>query len=94
MGVSWRSLLLAVLAGIVITLLTRMQHAGDDLGPKLVADIAMSFVLVAAQLFRSVLDSILMFTGLLGGHAAYTWGDWARARGWSAWATSSAASAW
>jgi hypothetical protein len=27
LGVSWRSLLLAVLAGIVITLLTRMQHA-------------------------------------------------------------------
>src|SRR6201994_4749273 len=30
LGVSWRSLLLAVLAGVVITLLTRMQHAGDD----------------------------------------------------------------
>jgi formate/nitrite transporter FocA (FNT family) len=27
LGVSWHSLLLAVLAGIVITLLTRMQHA-------------------------------------------------------------------
>jgi len=37
-----------------------MQHATDDLGPKLVA---MSFVLVPAQLFHSVLDSILMFTG-------------------------------
>jgi len=83
LGVSWRSLLLAVLAGIVITLLTRMQHASDDLGPKLVAGVAMSFVLVAAQLFHSVLDSILMFTGLLGGQAAYTWSDWAQALGWS-----------
>ncbi len=84
LGVSWRSLLLAVLAGMVITLLTRMQHASDDLGPKLVAGVAMSFVLVAAQLFHSVLDSILMFTGLLGGQAAYTWSDWAQALGWSA----------
>jgi formate/nitrite transporter FocA (FNT family) len=83
LGVSWRSLLLAVLAGIVITLLTRMQHASDDLGPKLVAGVAMSFALVAAQLFHSVLDSILMFTGLLGGQAAYTWIDWAQALGWS-----------
>lgn len=83
LGVSWRSLLLAVLAGIVITLLTRMQHASDDLGPKLVAGVAMSFALVAAQLFHSVLDSILMFTGLLGGQAAYTWSDWAQALGWS-----------
>ena len=61
-----------------------MQHASDDLGPKLVAGVAMSFALVAAQLFHSVLDSILMFAGLLGGRAAYTWGDWARALGWSA----------
>jgi formate/nitrite transporter FocA (FNT family) len=83
LGVSWRSLILAVLAGVVITLLTRMQHAGDDLGPRLVAGIAMSFVLVAAQLFHSVLDSIFMFTGLLGGHAAYTWADWAGALAWS-----------
>jgi formate-nitrite transporter family protein len=84
LGVSWRSLLLAVLAGVVITLLTRMQHATDDLGPKLVAAIAMSFVLVAAQLFHSVLDSIFMFTGLLGGQAHYTRADWALALAWSA----------
>jgi formate/nitrite transporter FocA (FNT family) len=83
LGVSWRSFLLAVLAGIVITLLTRMQHASDDLGPKLVAGVAMSFVLIASQLFHSVLDSILMFTGLLSGQAAYTWADWAGALGWS-----------
>ena len=84
LGVSWRSLLLAVLAGAVITLLTRMQHATDDFGPKIVAAVAMSFVLVAAQLFHSVLDSVFMFTGLLGGRATYTWADWAGALGWSA----------
>jgi len=83
LGVSWRSLLLAVLGGVVMTLLTRMQHASDDLGPKLVAGVAMSFVLVAAQLFHSVLDSILMFTGLLGGQAAYTWANWALALAWA-----------
>jgi formate/nitrite transporter FocA (FNT family) len=84
LGFSWRSLLLAVLAGVVITLLTRMQHATDDYGPKLVAAVAMSFVLVAGQLFHSVLDSIFMFTGLLGGPAGYTWADWAGALGWAA----------
>src|SRR6201994_1795258 len=78
LGISWRSLLLAVLAGVVITLMTRMQHATDDFGPRLVAAVAMSFILVAAQLFHSVLDSIFMFTGLLGGHATYTWSDWAQ----------------
>jgi hypothetical protein len=61
-----------------------MQHASDDFGPKIVAAVAMSFVLVAAQLFHSVLDSVFMFTGLLGGRATYTWADWAGALGWSA----------
>lgn len=84
LGVSWRSFLLAVLGGVVMTLLTRMQHASDDLGPKLVAAVAMSFLLPAAQLFHSVLDSILMFAGLLGGHAAYTWGNMALALVWAA----------
>ena len=48
LGVSWRSFFLAVLAGAVITLLTRMQHATDDLGPQLVAAVMMSFVLVGS----------------------------------------------
>jgi formate/nitrite transporter FocA (FNT family) len=65
LGVSWRSLLLAVLAGIVITLLTRMQHASDDLGPKLVAGVAMSFVLVAAQLGWSGLGNLVGGIGLV-----------------------------
>ena len=46
LGISWRSFFLAVLAGAVITLLTRMQHATEDLGPQLVAAVMMSFVLV------------------------------------------------
>ena len=84
LGVSWRSFFLAVLAGAVITLLTRMQHASEALGPQLVAAVTMSFVLVGAQLFHSVLDSILMFCGLLTGKADYGYLDWLGALGWSA----------
>jgi formate/nitrite transporter FocA (FNT family) len=83
LGISWHSLLLAVLAGVVITLMTRMQHSTDELGPQLVAAVSMSFVLVGARLFHSILDSIFMFAGLLAGHASYTWADWAGALGWS-----------
>ena len=83
LGVSWRSFFLAVLAGTVITLLTRMQHASDHLGVKLAPAVLMSFVLVAGQLFHSVLDSILMFAGLLSGGAHYNWADWFGALLWS-----------
>ncbi|MEO8851933.1 MAG: formate/nitrite transporter family protein [Allobranchiibius sp.] len=84
LGVSWRSFFLAVLAGAVITLLTRMQHATDNLGVQAFAAVLMSFVLVGAQLFHSVLDSILMFAGLLTGKADYGYLDWLGALGWSA----------
>ena len=84
LGVSWRSFFLAVLAGAVITLLTRMQNASEAMGPRIVAAVMMSFVLVGAQLFHSVLDSILMFCGLLTGKADYTYLDWLGALGWSA----------
>lgn len=84
LGVSWRSFFLAVLAGTVITLLTRMQHATKNLGVRLVPAVLMSFVLVGAQLFHSVLDSILMFAGLLTGKADYGYLDWLGALGWSA----------
>jgi formate/nitrite transporter FocA (FNT family) len=84
LGVSWRSFFLAVLAGAVITLLTRMQHATENLGVRLVPAVLMSFVLVGAQLFHSVLDSFLMFAGLLTGNADYGYLDWLGALGWSA----------
>lgn len=84
LGVSWRSFFLAVLAGAVITLLTRMQHATNDMGVRIVPAVLLSFVLVGGQLFHSVLDSILMFAGLLAGHADYGYLDWLGALGWSA----------
>ncbi|GGM02751.1 formate/nitrite transporter family protein [Nakamurella endophytica] len=83
LGISWRSFFLAVLAGAVITLLTRCQHATDNLGVQLVPTVLFSFVLVGGQLFHSVLDSILMFTGLVTGRSDYGWADWAGALGWS-----------
>ncbi len=83
LGVSWESFFLAVLAGAVITLLTRMQNATESLGVGVVAAVLMSFVLVGAQLFHSVLDSILMFAGLLTGKADYGYLDWLGALGWS-----------
>lgn len=84
LGVSWRSFFLAVLAGLVITLLTRMQTATDSMGVRVVAAVMMSFVLVGAELFHSVLDSILIFAGLLTGDAGYGWADWPGALAWAA----------
>ena len=60
-----------------------MQHATNALGSEDRCCSRHVFVLVGAQLFHSVLDSILMFAGLTTGHADYGWLDWLGALGWA-----------
>ncbi|MFC8193688.1 formate/nitrite transporter family protein [Cellulomonas sp. NPDC057328] len=73
----------AVLAGAVITLMTRMQHATESMGVKLVPAILFGALLAGPQLFHSVLDSLLMFSALhVGADFGYT--DWLVRLGWAA----------
>ena len=83
LGVSARSFALAVLAGAVITLMTRMQHSTDNLGVQLVPSILFGALLSAGQLFHCVLDSLLMFAALISG-APFGYQNWAGALAWSA----------
>ncbi|WP_241248898.1 formate/nitrite transporter family protein [Rhodococcus sp. X156] len=83
LGFSLSSFALAVLAGLVITLMTRMQHAADSLGVQIVPAILFGSLLAGGQLFHSVLDSLFMFAGLHSG-SGYGYLDWLGALGWSA----------
>lgn len=83
LGVSVRSFALAVLAGAVMTLMTRMQHATDSLGVQLVPAILMGALLPIGQLFHCVLDSLFMFAALIAG-APFGYLDWLSALGWAA----------
>ena len=83
LGVSLQSFTLAVLAGAVITLMTRMQHATDNLGVQLVPAVLFSALLAGGQLFHCVLDSLFMFAALVAG-APFGYLDWLGAFGWSA----------
>ncbi|MCU7727106.1 formate/nitrite transporter family protein [Actinoplanes sp. KI2] len=75
LGVNLRSFCLAVLAGMVITLMTRMQHATESLGVRLVPALLFGALLAGGQLFHCVLDSILMFAALIAG-APFGYLDW------------------
>ncbi|MGI8678174.1 MAG: formate/nitrite transporter family protein [Jatrophihabitans sp.] len=83
LGVSAESFALAVLAGAVITLLTRMQHATESLGVQIVPAILFGALLAGGQLFHCVLDSLFMFGALIVG-APFGYLDWLAALGWSA----------
>jgi formate/nitrite transporter FocA (FNT family) len=84
LGINLRSLCMAVLAGMVITLMTRMQHATENLGVQLVPALLFGSLLAAAGLFHCVLDSIMMFAALIGGGAPFGYLAWLGALGWSA----------
>lgn len=84
LGINVRSFALAILAGAVITLMTRMQHATDNLGVQLVPAVLFGALLAGGQLFHSILDSLLMFTALHTGSAPFGYADWVLALGWSA----------
>ncbi|MHB1929464.1 MAG: formate/nitrite transporter family protein [Acidimicrobiales bacterium] len=82
-GINGRSFTRAVLAGGAITLLTRMHQGTDSEVGKLLASIAIAWVLAGLQLFHSILDSILSFAALDTGHATFGWLDWAVWLGWA-----------
>ena len=83
LGADLSSFLLAVLAGVVITLMTRMQHATESLGVQLVPAVLFGSLLSGAQLFHCVLDSVFIFAAMAAG-ADISVTTWLGALGWSA----------
>ncbi|CAN3130046.1 formate/nitrite transporter family protein [Mycobacterium sp. smrl_JER01] len=67
---------LSLLGGMVITLMTRMQHGTDAVFGKIAAAVAGAFLLAGLQLFHSVLDSLLIFGALIAGDAPFGYLDW------------------
>jgi formate-nitrite transporter family protein len=70
-----RSISLALLAGAVITLMTRMQHGTESDGVRVVASVMGGFLLAGLVLYHSILDSLIIFGALHVG-APFGYGDW------------------
>jgi len=73
---SVQSVSLAVLGGMAITLMTRMQHGTDSVPGKIAAAVAGAFLLAGLQLFHSILDSLLIFGAIATGDAPFGYLDW------------------
>jgi formate/nitrite transporter FocA (FNT family) len=84
LGFTRESFVLAVLAGIAMTMLTWMQQGTDSVAGKLVAAWAIAWLLAGGQLYHSILDSLLMFAALHAGHAPFGYLDWLERFGWAA----------
>ncbi|TPG34665.1 formate/nitrite transporter family protein [Mycolicibacterium hodleri] len=70
------SIALGLLGGMVITLMTRMQHGTDSVPGKIAAAIAGAFLLAGLQMFHSILDSLLIFGALIAGGTPFGYLDW------------------
>lgn len=82
-GIGVRSLSLGVLAGAVITLMTRMQHGTESEPARIVASVASAFVLAGLPLFHSILDSLVIFCALHTGRAPFGYLGWVQWLGWA-----------
>src|SRR6201992_4308044 len=74
--ISAQTLSLAVLGGMAVSLMTRMQHGTDSVPGKMAAAVAGAFLLAGLQLFHSILDSLLIFGALATGEARFGYLDW------------------
>lgn len=81
-GITLRSLCSAILAGAVITLMTRMTNGTDSMPARLVAVIAGAFVIAGLKMAHSILESLLIFSSLHAGAKSFGYADWA---GWFGW---------
>lgn len=71
-----RGFALAVLGGIVITLMTWMERATESMPAKLVVATSTAFLLAAASLSHTVVASLFIFAALHAG-APFGYADWA-----------------
>jgi formate/nitrite transporter FocA (FNT family) len=75
LGFGWEGICLALLGGMAITLMTRMQHGTDSDPAKIAAAVVGGLLLAGLQLMHSVLDSLLIFGAITLGKADL--GEWA-----------------
>jgi formate/nitrite transporter FocA (FNT family) len=79
---SLSTLLLAVLAGVAMTLLTRMRNGTDNDVAKVLASIGVAFLVAGLSMHHSILDSLFIFGGIHAG-GNYHYGDWIGFFAWS-----------
>ncbi|MGH3915684.1 MAG: formate/nitrite transporter family protein [Pseudonocardiaceae bacterium] len=75
LGITWHAFALAVIGGVLLTLMTHLQHATDSDGLRLVPAIAMGFLLGAGKINHAIVASLLCFAALHA-DAPFGYADW------------------
>ncbi len=75
LGFDWRAFALALVGGMLITLMTHLQHSTESDGVRLVPAVIMGFLLGAGQVNHAVVASLVCFAALHAG-APFGYGEW------------------
>ena len=75
LGVTWHACALALIGGMLITLMTHLQHATHSDGVRLVPATVMAFLLGAGHINHAIVASLVCFAALHAG-APFGYADW------------------
>jgi formate/nitrite transporter FocA (FNT family) len=75
LGITWRAFALALIGGMLITLMTHLQHATHSDGVRLVPATVMGFLLGAGHINHAIVASLVCFAALHAG-APFGYPNW------------------
>jgi formate/nitrite transporter FocA (FNT family) len=75
LGITWKAFALALIGGMLITLMTYLQHSTESEGLRLVPAVVMGFLLGAGQVNHAIVASLVCFAALEAG-APFGYADW------------------
>jgi formate-nitrite transporter family protein len=76
LGITWQAFALAVVGGMLITVLTHLQHSTESDGVRLIPAVIVGVMLSIGHVNRAVVASLSCFAALVAG-APFGYGDWA-----------------
>lgn len=75
LGTTWRAFALALIGGMLITLMTHLQHTTESDGVRLVPSVIAGFVLGAGRINHAIVASLVSFAALQAG-APFGYANW------------------
>jgi formate/nitrite transporter FocA (FNT family) len=76
LGVTWHAFVLAMVGGMLITLMTHLQQSTESDAVRLVPAVMVGFLLSAGHINHAIVASLVCFTALISG-APFGYADWA-----------------
>lgn len=75
LGISWQAFAMALVGGMLITLMTHLQHSTESDGVRLVPAVVTGFLLGAGQVNHAIVASLVCFAALQAG-APFGYAEW------------------